>query len=328
VGQQSVEAAWQYALNRFAVDPQRVCLAGEGTGATLCASVALMTSRMDVQAVAINPRQYSKIKDFPLSLLEDWGDDQPPKRKLSVISNDLDQNWWVTELKEYNSIGMETMLQSAEFDPWKADHQRNQLIRAALGMSDAAAPNNAAKRQFLQAKFGGAKEFHWLRMMAVKLTTEQYRVTVIGPHEKIEGDDIEKIDYSIDLEQMTRGRLPLCPGAFGGTTILVLDGEHVGDLEKWMQLETSDPLTARSRFHRTRIAVQDEVAMNANTEERSLTNVLGKLLGENRKNVLIVPAQFYSGPEAMTKLADAAAPFSDQMTIHWLPGLGGEMRGN
>lgn len=324
VGQQSVESAWQYALNRFAIDPQRVCLAGEGTGATLCASVALMTSKMDLNAIAIKPRQYSKIKDFPLPLLEDWGNDVPPKRTLSVIGSERDHKWWKSELQEYGSVGLKTTWHALPSNPWQADDQRSSEIAKSLGLNEPPRSTEKMTRKYLQAASSSAKEIHWLRMLAGRLSDNDNRVTVIGPDDQVEGKGFEKIDYGIDFEQARVGRVPLCPGAFGGTTILVLNADQAGELEKWIALETNDPLTARSRFHRTRIAIDDAAAKQLDNKERSLTEMLGKLLDENRKNVLIVPAEFYAGPDRMTKMAAAALPFIDQMTIHWLPGLGGE----
>jgi hypothetical protein len=88
-----------------------------------------------------------------------------------------------------------------------------------------------------------------------------------------------------------------------------------GDREKWLDLEKDDPLTKASRFHRVRIV--------EGNGERSLANVLSKLKGENRTNVLIVPAEFFADPETMRSLRDQVRELEDEMTLNWLPGLGG-----
>ena len=95
-----------------------------------------------------------------------------------------------------------------------------------------------------------------------------------------------------------------------------LDAETIG---AWVAIEDDDPLNKASRFHRVRIARTD-----ADAGERSLSDMLATLEGEGRKNVLIVPAVFYAGPEAMRGLELDARAMADRMTINWLPGLGGQ----
>jgi hypothetical protein len=110
--------------------------------------------------------------------------------------------------------------------------------------------------------------------------------------------------------------LPRCPGPFGGTTVVVLpDTLSEQDVAAWREVQENDPLAAKSRFHRLRIATT--------TGERALPAVLATLLSEQRKNVLVVPATFYARPERMRRLEDSTSEFEDRMTIHWLPGLGG-----
>jgi uncharacterized iron-regulated protein len=327
VGSQTVEAAWQYALNRFSLDPHRVCLAGQGTGATLSTAVALMTSKMDVEVLVFSPRQFAKIKDFPLPLKEDWGDEVPPTRSLKVFGHEPDETWWSGELKEYGSVGISTQWNTVESDPWKAEHQKWDAIRTALHLPAIQTEWTSIKKKYLKSKFGTVKEELWLRNFALQLSDNQTLVTVVPPAMSVEEDKAEPVDYQFDFQQIQKRHLPLCPGSFGGTTVLVLSADRQHDLEKWLQLESDDPLTRRSRFHRTRIAIENSPSLAAEYSDRSLPEVVGKLLKENRKNILIVPAEFYAGPDRMAKLAESVEAFKEQLTLHWLQGLGGEAKG-
>ncbi len=317
-GRQSIEGVWQYVLNRFPVDPDRVCLAGEGTGATLCSAVTLLTGKMNVQGIAIGPRQFSKIKDFPLPLVEDWGSETPPERQLHVIAHEQDQDWWQSELKEYEGVGLKTRYGNLETNAWLNEHQFHSAVFEALGL-EPLKPDFSRIRKYVVSRYGTAKEKHWLRTYAWRHSDDKTHTAVVDERRAAGFTDIEKLDDTITVDMIRKGSVPRCPGPFGGTTILVLGEGQAEESEPWLDLEINDPLTALSRFHRVRIAVLGE-------GDRSLANVLQKLQSENRKNVLIVPAEFYAGDEVLKNLERAAEPFTDQMTIQWLPGLGGEMK--
>ena len=112
------------------------------------------------------------------------------------------------------------------------------------------------------------------------------------------------------------GALPACPGAFGGTTILVLP-EDVSEEEtkSWFELEKNDPIARFRRFHRLRIAEHDGA--------RDLNSVLAALAKDNRKNVLVVPVVFCADSNQMQQMKQSVAQMENKMTIRWLPGLGG-----
>lgn len=311
---QAVERLWQYSLSRFPIDPQRVVIAGEGTGGTMAAAVALLTGRIDGKFVAWEPRQYAKLKDFPLPLLENWGSESPPHRQLAVIAGPEHEKWWADELQAYRSVGIDCAWRLLESDPWQRAAELPRQIRTALGVQQRSF--SPMERKYFVAESGTPLERHWLRMLAMAKSTENTAIAVVDPQTAATlpaSDRVEHWDLTIaDLAE----RIPLCPGPFGGTTVLVVDAGEGGEgLEAWLRLEQEDPLTKRSRFHRLRIAKVGG--------QRNLANVLEKLQGENRKNVLIVPAQFYAGDDFMRGLERAAAPFGDSMTLHWLPGLGG-----
>ena len=58
------------------------------------------------------------------------------------------------------------------------------------------------------------------------------------------------------------------------------------------------------------------------TGERTLDAVLTELKAKRRTNVLIVPAAFAAGPDAMRGIRDAVRAHEDDMTLEFRPGLG------
>ncbi len=311
---QAVERLWQYSLSRFPIDPQRVVIAGEGTGGTMVAASALLTGRIEGKFVAWEPRQYAKLKDFPLPLLENWGSESPPHRQLSVTAGPEHEKWWADELQAYRSVGIDCAWRQIESDPWQRAAALPRQIKAAMGLPQRTF--SPAERKYFVAASGTPLEHHWLRMLAMAKSTGNTAIAVVDPQTAAALPASDRVEHwGLSTAELAE-RIPLCPGPFGGTTVLVVDAGEGGEgLETWLRVEQEDPLTKRSRFHRLRIATVEG--------ERSLANVLEKLLAENRKNVLIVPAQFYAADDFMRDLERAAAPFSDSMTLQWLPGLGG-----
>ena len=92
--------------------------------------------------------------------------------------------------------------------------------------------------------------------MALRERAEGERIAVLD--KGAQPDDSERIDTAVRAKDFAKGggrSLPLCPGSFGGTTVVVLSKDTPADeVQAWLELETNDPLTARSRFHRVRIA--------------------------------------------------------------------------
>jgi poly(3-hydroxybutyrate) depolymerase len=83
-----VDRLWSYLVDHAPVDPARVCVAGEGAGATVATAVALYADRVAARAVAIAPRRYAKLRDLPLPLPELRGDDPRPEASLSIVVDD------------------------------------------------------------------------------------------------------------------------------------------------------------------------------------------------------------------------------------------------
>lgn len=312
---ESVERVWGYLSRHYPIMPGRVCLAGEGSGATVVSAVTLLTTRMDVRGIALEPSKYAKLKSFSLPLPELQGDDALPWRSLAVFGKKEDRPWWDTELSAYADIGLETAWRSVTSDVWQEESQREQAVRDGLGLPHASRPPPSSKRYILINE-DSPRARHWARLHAIRMAHAD-RSAVAVVEDEPEDSDAERISLEIRPATFTaKEALPRCPGPFGGTTVVVLPPD-AGEVEvrDWTALEENDPIAETSRFHRLRVATGQG--------KRTLPAVLEKLQSENRHNVLIVPAVFHAGPAWMRSMRRKVEPFKDQMTLHWLPGLGG-----
>jgi len=306
----AVERTWGYLLRHFPVDPERVCLAGEGTGATVVAAVSLLNERVSARAVAHTPRRYAKIKDFPLPLPEDRGADVPPDKSLRLLVEPADEAWWTKELEEYAAVGFEADMVLATGDAWRREVETENALREALGL-DARTPPPSDARRYISVEKGSPRARLWSRFEALRLTAEGGQAVAVLESPAPEGP-AERIDVQIRPDELRT--VPRCPGPFGGTTVIVLRA-GASEQAAWLALEANDPLAAESRFHRLRLAVTGS--------ENDLPAVLSKLLEEGRTNVLIVPAAFCTDAATMRGLKRSVDEIADRMSLHWSPGLGG-----
>ncbi|MHB0959263.1 MAG: ChaN family lipoprotein [Pirellulaceae bacterium] len=311
----AVESIWAYMARHFPVDPSRVCVAGEGTGATVAASVALLAGRMNVKAVAVGPKQYAKMKDFSLPLPELLGDALPPQKSLQVIGSQEDAQWWREELEQYTNVGVQSEMSLRSDDPWNVQRQEEDAIRAALGC-DALPPATDGPRRYILVEQDAPRAWHWARLHADRLSTHA------GPPVAVVSQPPESPATAISttirpLAFAAEGALPPCPGPFGGTTVVVLplDAEPQ-DVAAWKSIEENDPLAKTSRFYRLRIAMS--------AGEANLHDVLVKLQSEGRKNILIVPAVFFANGDWMRSLKAGVRDLENELTLQWVPGLGGQ----
>ncbi|HZL99279.1 MAG TPA: ChaN family lipoprotein, partial [Planctomycetota bacterium] len=329
----AVERLWSYLVDHTPVDPARVCLAGEGAGATVVAAAALYADRLAARALAIAPRQHSRLRDLPLPLPELRGDDPPPATSLRVVVGAAPgasaADWWRDELVEYARVGFPAELVPATADPWQAQRQVVDEVRAALGLApligepdagEADARPDHQSHHYLLVEPDSPRALLWGRLSAERLvplgTPGKGLIAVDTPPS---GDLGSAIAFEIGAEGWAEGeRLPACPGPFGGTTVVVLPaGTPAEQVAAWKALVEDDPLTKRNRFTRLRVAT------SGGDPADELPAVLARLESENRRNVLIVPAVFHAGGEAMRALERSVRAFEERMTLHWLPGLGG-----
>lgn len=310
--QSGIEEVWGFLLRHEAIDPERVCLAGEGTGATVVAAVAMRTGRMDVRAVALAPRRFAKIKDFPLPLPELAGAARRPEKSLRLRASAGDEEWWSSEIEAYRGIGFPSELATASGDPWEQDLERENAVRAALGLEARAAAAGAARRYVVA---GSPRARAWSRRIASRHLEETGELVAVVSSAAEAGTATE-LATEVHVAEFAAGRpLPRCPGAFGGTTIVVLpDTLPAEEVEGWLALEGDDPLAKKSRFHRVRIATA--------SGERALPAVLSGILAEGRKNALIVPAVFCADGASLRALQQGVRELDDRMTLVWQPGLG------
>jgi len=307
-----IEDAWAFLLRHHAIDPGRVCLAGEGTGASVVAAVSMLTGRMDLTAVARTPRRFAKIKDFPLPLPELAGGGRQPEKSLRLYASAGDEAWWASEIDAYRGIGFPSELAVADEDPWQSDLERENAVRAGLGLEPRVVAADAPRRYVLA---DSARARAWARRIAWnrwKDAGERVAVVSTAP----EAGTATELSTEVRASDFAAGRpLPRCPGAFGGTTLVVLP-EHLpaAEVDAWLALEKEDPLAKKSRFDHLRVAT--------GSGEHALPAVLAELLEKGRRNVLIVPAVFCAGGETLRELQQRARGFDDRLTLSWHPGLG------
>jgi len=312
---EAVERAWAYLLRHFPIDSAAVCIAGEGSGATVAASTALLTERIAARAVAFGPRAYAKVKDFALPLPELRGDDPAPERTLAVVAGEADAAWWGGELEEYRAVGLPCELVPRSDDPWRLEAQAEGALCAALGI-EFREPAASGERAYVLAPSESPRARHWARLLALRhAAAEGVPVAVLEAPPSDES--ARPIDVDVRPERYAApGALPRCPGSFGGTTVLVVpDGAPAEELAAWVALEEDDPIAKTSRFHRLRVA--------SASGERGLSVVLEELDSQGRENVLVVPAVFCADGATMRALRRSARALEDRMTLQWLPGLGG-----
>ncbi len=303
---------WAYLLRHDPVDPERIVLAGEGTGATVTSVSALLDDSLAVQALGFGPRLYSDIKDLSLPLPELRGAAPPARKSLAIFGSAADEGWWAGEVAEYNGVGFQSRFEQAGSDPWRSELEQENQVRKALGLEERAVPTAAPHAHIVVAS---PRARSWARPLALE-HLEQGELVALLAKAPESGDSkaIELAAHAADYDGKLQ--LPRCPGAFGGTTVIVLpDGMDPAELQAWKDLEAKDPLAKASRFHRMVLASQ--------SGERTLPVVLAELQAKKRKNILILPAVWCADGAQMRALRDSAREFENALTLHWRPGLGG-----
>ena len=311
--QTAIERVWGYALRHWPIDPDRVCVAGEGTGATLATIVTVLSPRLSARSLAFAPRRFAKIKDLPLPLPADRGVDLMPSEPLEVFTEAADRAWWEEELAEYRRVGLDATLRASTDDPWRLELERENALRAALSV-DARDPGRGSEtdRLYVQLESQSPRERLWARLEALRREASNGQAVAVLDAPPAVGS-ARRLRLAADPDSELR--IPRCPGPFGGTTVLVVGADETSERRSaWLELERSDPLAAESRFHRLRVA--------ATGSETDLPSVLSDLSVAGRKNVLIAPAEFCATPETLRALARSVRSHADRMNLHWTPGLG------
>ncbi len=306
---EGVARALEFVARHQPVDVARTCIAGEGTGATVAAVIGLLDERGSARVLAYEPRHFTKIADFPLPLAELRGDEPAPARALRVVPRADDEVWWENEIAQYREVGLSAQLARAPTDPWSTELSRENGVRTALGLAPRVVPEDAERAH---VRVDSSRARSWARL-AAQVRANETLVALLAP-DAAEPSRSAEMPLTVRAADFTKpGTLPACPGAFGGTTIVVLpEGLAREEVDAWHALEESQAKGGRRRH----------VVADA-SGERSLANVLGELAAEKRTNVLIVPAVWCADGATMRALQTAARPFEDRMTLNWRPGLGG-----
>lgn len=323
-------------ISRYSdVDPARMILAGEGTGATVVASLALYRSELPVQCLVFGPAKVHKLRDASLP------DPEMKRVRASESAHDIEvwgtasqASWWEQELGDFRSVGMKAQWQEV------AQPRNRQLIeaevRSRMSLPGAGAADGA-KRLVLSMPAHTPLSAHWASLVARAAQKAGRPSRVVSWSEVPEAHgEIYPLAFSWEVEgysDLSSSKwlpylsaedfsdatgLPTAPGPFGGTTVVVLPAAASEQARTdWRELESQNVLRLRSRFHSLKVAIQGS--------DRSLAAVLKEIQDAGKKNVLVVPAAFYAGASHMRALRDEAGAFEDSLTLHWLPGLGGRV---
>ncbi len=286
---QALERILAYVTKHFPVDPSRVVVGGAGTGATVILVAALLSDRLPVSALALDPRETAKLIEVTLP-------DLPPSTmRLTVLVEEPDVERWENTCRGYASAGLEASVVSVAGDGY-AESQH--LVRAALGLDDGSTPALPLDRDGPHSD--SPLQRHWSRLHALGGSPPSS-----GP---ISVADLGGADA-----------IPVPAGPFGGSTVVVVGGRATEATRRgWRELAESGAMQeTHGRFHRLVVAFEDEAPR--------LADVLAELESKGRRNVLIVPAVFCATPETMRELREQAAGYRDRMTLTWLPGLGGSL---
>lgn len=340
---------FEYVTQHYPIDTERMILAGEGAGGTVVASLALYRSELPVRCLVIDPRRYKKLKDLALP-------DPEMKRvspsggrpSLRVVVAPEGKEWWTKELEDYGRSGVVHEL--TPLDPGDTILARaEEMIRQEFALPEAASTDADPKAEthllvspaetplasFWTERFARSLRStgHTVAIMTSELQLSDDRAYRVRPlafsHETFAlGAKLDQFVQAANVELEPRlgpdafadgFSLPVAPGAFGGTTLVVVSAETTGEeKERWRELETKDVLRKRSRFTGLKVAIEGG--------ERSLATVLLELQEAGKSNVLVVPAAFYAGADRMRQLQSRARDFLESMQISWQPGLGSELR--
>lgn len=304
-----VQRIWGYLLRYMPVDPERVVVAGEGSGASVALAAARFAGKLRARVVAIEPDALKDLSALPLPQA-DAGD--PGRVRIAVLPRAAEADAWKAELAQYAARGLESAAEPPLDDAWLRAHRIDAALRTALGL--AAPPAPGAARAHVVIGEDGPRARLWAELAARRHAAESgAAVAVLRAEDAAAAAGSSAVPLATRAADAAEGKgIPLAPGPFGGTTVLVIpDGADAAEEAAWRKLVDPDVLTAKSRFHRLRVATA-----------ATLREVVDKLAAENRKNLLVVPAEFCASGARMRELRDAVGE-RPELTLRWLPGLGG-----
>jgi len=314
--QHGLERIVEYVTRRLPVSGERVVIAGRGLGATAVLWSAMYTEWLAARFVAVTPRGAAALR------LEGLPDRAPATRELRVLvaSGDEEELGWIAA--DYRAIGTPVELAALGGDA-TLSRQVEDTLRAALELAPRDQATSEPALCVLERDLVRARQ--WAEVHARRLESAGRAARVISA-EELRGDEDParvqrlRIGGEWPLASFSEGRgLPLAPGDFGGTTVLVVpSGADAAERAAWLELERSKALKKRSPFAGLRVALADA--------EPTLPQVLSELRASGTRSVLVVPAVFCASPAEMRALRDSIGDSAeDDFDLAWLPGLGTEL---
>lgn len=285
----STEAIADYVGNRWPIS--NVVVAGEHAGADAALWFSLYGDIDGAKVIAITP-------DAPQHVAEaSVGDREPDRPSVVLVGEKLDG-----VIQTLVMAGSNARVHARGKNP------RTQLEGLLLDALGTQRPPHSATPTQLRVAIDTPIARQWARLAVARLEADG------TPRSVVFGGSGPEAQLTVRPEDVASGEgLPLAPGPFGGTTMLVIPPEaDPAQVEAWNKLGEDDVIKAQSRFARLVV-----------TGESDLPTALDELAASGRRNVVIVPARFAAAPADMQRLRDSTEGHTAALRVAWLPGLGG-----
>lgn len=324
---QALDRLVEYVARHFPIDRGRVLVGGFAEGALPVLATAQFTDTLDVRFFAVAPKGVAKLRQEALS-------DQPPvsKHVTFAVASDDEANGL---LEDFAALHVECARVPLE-DP-------EGTIRAALGLVPRKLPETGPVTLLLLEDESNPRARDWADV-AAKAVEKTERALVVTPATLAEavarhagegrnvrvqplrfGGDSLAVEGAATLPPFspagmteTGEGIPLAEGPFGGTTVIVVPAaSSEAERAAWTDLEKSNAIKKRGRFQSLAIAFEGATP--------TLPETLAALRAKGRRNLLLVPAVFCAGADAMRDMKRSAGAELEGFDVAFLPGLGGEV---
>jgi uncharacterized iron-regulated protein len=289
-----VEKIVEFVGDRWTIDRARVVIAGVGAGASAALWTGLYGDIEGAHVVAVQPDEITRLGEAGLPSTK------PPIADVVVLG----EATRVAKATQTLALAkVDTHVEAPQAS--RLDAQAEALVRRGLKL-EAAPVRDGETKLALTVDTPIAWQWAFLHARLLERDTGK-RVEIVTKGAE---------PLAVRPDQFTDGHaLPTAPGPFGGTTILVLPrGTKGKERAAWLELAHKDVIKARSRF--ASLKVVDEAELGA---------TLDAIREAGKRNVLIVPAAFVVAPESMQALQQRTVGHANELTIAWLPGLGGDL---
>jgi uncharacterized iron-regulated protein len=279
--------------DRFAIDSDRVVVAGRGQGATVAVWAAL-GGGMAGSLVAWAPRDAASVTMRALP-------DPPAVRRRATLVG-------AEEALAQTLIAGGIDVHAEPLPEQTGRHALEDRLRGHLGLP---AKSWGTPRETLLLLVDSAVGRQWAHLHAriAERDGEAIRVAVAA------AEPGATVLQAVPDDFADGQALPLAPGPFGGTTIVVLPPTAPkAERAAWQELADNDVIKQRSRFASVHVCTDEE-----------LPALLETLQERGKRSILIVPAAFAATAQRMQALRALVATHEADLDLHWLPGLGGEL---